>query len=91
VIGRKDDLQVTGCEVEDVTFVSGMAPDDRSGEVKVRYRSGAVPAALSGASGPWRVDFESPQLGVAAGHSAVFYRGDEVLGGGVIAGTYRVG
>ncbi|NTV99224.1 MAG: hypothetical protein HGA70_08670, partial [Chlorobiaceae bacterium] len=35
------------------------------------------------------VTFESPKNAVAAGQAAVFYRNDEVLGGGFIAGTVK--
>jgi len=90
VIGRKEDLQVAGCDVEDVTFVSGSPPGQDSVMAKVRYRSKPVPARLSEDAGAWRLEFREPQFGVAAGQSAVFYEGDEVLGGGVIARTHRV-
>ena len=33
-----------------------------------------------------RVEFATPQDGVSPGQAAVFYRGDEVIGGGWIAG-----
>ena len=34
-----------------------------------------------------RVEFDEPQRAVTAGQSVVFYDGEEVLGGGIIAGT----
>jgi tRNA-specific 2-thiouridylase len=84
-LGRRSELAVEGCRVEGVTFVGGTAP---SGgwrvEVKVRYRSQPVAAAVYPAGADWRVEFERPQEGVAPGQAAVFYRGDEVLGGGTI-------
>jgi tRNA-specific 2-thiouridylase len=52
--------------------------------VKVRYRSRPVAAAVIPSGADWRVEFERPQEGVAPGQAAVFYRGDEVLGGGTI-------
>jgi tRNA-specific 2-thiouridylase len=71
--------------VEGVTFVGGTAPSGGSRvEVKVRYRSQPVAAAVYPAGADWRVEFERPQEGVAPGQAAVFYRGDEVLGGGTI-------
>jgi len=83
VIGRREDLTVAGCELEDVSFVSGEAPLPDV-EVKVRYRARPVAAVLEGAPGPWSIRFVEPQIGVAPGQAAVFYRGDEVLGGGTI-------
>ena len=90
VIGRREDLLVEGCRVEGVSFVSGVPPEDRSVEVKVRYRSRPVAAGLSGDGDTgWVVEFERPLGGVAPGQAAVFYRGEEVLGGGTIAGALR--
>ena len=36
-----------------------------------------------------RVEFHAPQRGVAPGQSAVFYRGEELLGGGRIVESFR--
>lgn len=60
------------------------------GEVKIRYRSASVPARIE----PWgdgnvRVRLQIPQRGVTPGQSAVFYRGDELLGGGIIHAALR--
>jgi tRNA-specific 2-thiouridylase len=58
-------------------------------DVKIRYRSRPVPASIEPAGKSWRVSFAEPQPAVAPGQSAVFYRGDEVLGGGVIREAVR--
>jgi tRNA-specific 2-thiouridylase len=92
VIGRKEDLLVDGCEVSDVSFVAGHPPQDPDVAVKLRYRARPVDARLLPAEGDgssWRVLFERPQGGVAPGQAAVLYRGDEVLGGGVIEAPIR--
>jgi tRNA-specific 2-thiouridylase len=57
-------------------------------EVRVKVRSGGrpVPATVAPlAGGRARVDFAEPVSSVAPGQSAVFYDGDTVVGGGVIA------
>ena len=92
VLGRKEDLLAAGCEVDAVTFVAGIPPADASIEVKIRYRADPVAATLvAGGSGVWAVRFAEPQHAVAPGQAAVFYRGDEVLGGGTISRTIRMG
>jgi tRNA-specific 2-thiouridylase len=88
-IGRKADLEVAGCIVDDVSFVAGRPPVGAEIEVKVRYRASPVSATLGNADQGWTVRFDRPQRAVAPGQSAVFYRGDEVLGGGIIATTVR--
>ncbi|HEX7371829.1 MAG TPA: aminomethyltransferase beta-barrel domain-containing protein, partial [Thermodesulfobacteriota bacterium] len=56
---------------------------------QIRYRHSGAPAVLSpikakGGEDKVRVIFKSPQKSVTPGQAAVFYRGDEVLGGGWI-------
>ena len=55
-------------------------------QVKVRYRNPAVPALVTpGGEGSVRVRFDEPQRAIARGQWAVFYDGDILVGGGVIA------
>ena len=89
VIGKRRDLEVVGCDLDQVSVVAGSAPAEPEVTVKVRYRSRPVPARLEAVGSRWRVDFATPQLAVAPGQAAVFYRGEEVLGGGIIDATHR--
>ena len=84
VIGRREDLLAVGCTVRAASFVSGSPPAGERIEVKVRYRSAPVGATLRQHVGFWAIDFDEPQEAVAPGQSAVFYDGDEVIGGGTI-------
>ncbi|MFQ5680443.1 MAG: tRNA 2-thiouridine(34) synthase MnmA [Candidatus Omnitrophota bacterium] len=54
-------------------------------KAKIRYNQQEVPARLS-FTGPERIalEFAHPQRAISPGQSVVFYRGDIVLGGGVI-------
>ena len=88
MVGHEADLLVGRCVVREVSFVTGKPPADPSIEVKVRYRATPVPATLRQSSpGDWSVRFASAQPAVAPGQAAVFYRGEEVLGGGTIVTT----
>ena len=56
-------------------------------DTRIRYRHRAVAATVSpeGSDGAV-VQFDDPQAAVTPGQGAVFYRGDEVIGGGWIVG-----
>lgn len=89
VIGDRVDLEVRGCALEGVSFVSGRPPTQPEIDVKVRYRSRPVPARLEAAGGGWHLEFAEPQPAVAPGQAAVFYHDDLVLGGGTIGAVIR--
>jgi tRNA-uridine 2-sulfurtransferase len=56
----------------------------------VRYRGDDVPAVVEalGDGSEAGVEFRRPERAIAPGQSAVFYRGDEVLGGGRIRSSF---
>jgi tRNA-specific 2-thiouridylase len=54
-------------------------------EVQVRHHAPAHPATVTQAGGIAEVAFREPVAGIAPGQAAVFFTGDEVLGGGWIA------
>ena len=54
------------------------------GDVKVRYRSPAVPADVEALENGFRVRLDQPAYGVASGQTAVLYEGDVVVGVGRI-------
>jgi tRNA-specific 2-thiouridylase len=76
--------------VQRVNWVSIAAPTEPiKVSVQIRYRSEAVGATLIplGAEGKderLRIVFDEPQFGVTPGQAAVWYDGDQVLGGGLI-------
>jgi tRNA-specific 2-thiouridylase len=54
------------------------------GNVKLRYRSPAVPAAVEASADGFELALESPVYGVARGQTAVVYEGDVVVGSGIV-------
>jgi tRNA-specific 2-thiouridylase len=73
--------------VEKANWISGSAPSGSlSAQVKIRYQHRAAPAELRLLTDhSVHVIFREKQRAITPGQSAVFYDGDYVLGGGVIA------
>jgi len=92
VVGPGELLARGGLAADRVSWVAGESPGTEPFEasVRLRYLGEDVPAVVEpkGADGV-RVEFRAPQRGVAPGQSVVFYRGDEVLGGGRILEATR--
>ncbi len=72
--------------VKDVNWVSGKSPKlPFKIDVKIRYRTASVPAIISKIlNTKYKILFSLPQRAVTPGQSAVFYKGDELSGGGII-------
>jgi len=86
IVGGVDELRSQRLAVKDVNWIGGETPAARfRAEVKIRYTARAIPAEVQPREGG-RVEvlFDSPQRGITPGQSAVFYAGEELLGGGVI-------
>ncbi|CAN5579467.1 tRNA 2-thiouridine(34) synthase MnmA [soil metagenome] len=94
-LGRREDLYRNSFEVEAVSFVAGTPPgegEEFRGAVRIRHRAEPVPATIrldghaADRSRTWLVELDSPAWAPAPGQAAVFYDGDEVIGGGRIIG-----
>ena len=86
VIAPRADVFTAACLARDVFWTTPTPPaDGATVSVRIRYRNEGVAATLRMAEGnAVRVDFAQPQFAVAPGQAAVFFDGDEVLGGGWI-------
>jgi tRNA-specific 2-thiouridylase len=86
VVGDETDLDTHSVTVDEVNWLDEpLGPGDRC-EVQIRYRSKSIPASvLATGDGTVRLALDEPARAVAPGQSGVLYRGDQVLGGGVIA------
>jgi tRNA-specific 2-thiouridylase len=86
VVGPREALQRSSLEADSVRWIAGTAPVDGTRcEAQLRAHGEPYPARAH-ADGPDRVElrFDTPVDQAAPGQSVVLYRGDEVLGGGVI-------
>jgi tRNA-specific 2-thiouridylase len=82
-------LEAHSGRVARVSWIAGVAPREPfPARVRIRYRhEGAEAVVTPHADGGATLAFHEPVRALAPGQAAVFYRGDEVLGGGPIAGS----
>jgi tRNA-specific 2-thiouridylase len=92
IVGGKEDVFSGGLLAGNLNFISGKIPGKvQPIEVKIRYRAPSVSATLyPPQNGKARVIFAERQKAVTPGQAAVFYRGEELLGGGTILQSYPV-
>jgi tRNA-specific 2-thiouridylase len=92
-LARREDLYRRDFDVDGVSFVAGKPPaDEFRADVRIRHHAQLVPGTVRRSSsgthvrdGHWLVNLERDAWAPAPGQAAVFYAGDEVVGGGRIA------
>jgi tRNA-specific 2-thiouridylase len=85
VLGDEEDLQQTEMKVAKINWLKYDGVDDGMEVItKIRYKDKGALSVLSPADGGVKVRFYENVKSIAPGQSAVFYEGDDVIGGGVI-------
>ena len=86
VIGDNADLFSHRVWVEQVNYIPFDRPSEAlEVEAKLRYSARSATAKLIPYEEGCELIFEQPQRAVTPGQTAVFYDGDIVIGGGIIA------
>jgi tRNA-specific 2-thiouridylase len=90
VLGRMEELLRNQIMVGQVNLMKYAAiPDNLEAVTKIRYKDRGTLSSLQMREGRINVEFYANVSGVAPGQSAVFYEGDDVLGGGIIFGSAK--
>jgi tRNA-specific 2-thiouridylase len=85
VVGTHNDLMVDSFRVTKLNWITDPPQHPRDVSVRIRYRHAAVKATLIPQDdGQCEVRLHALQKAITPGQGAVFYNGDEVLGGGII-------
>ena len=85
-VGPESELYRDELWAEGVNFILGEPPSPGTRiSVKIRYKSTRSAARLYPRGSDALLRFDEPQRAVTPGQAVVFYRGDEVLGGGRIS------
>jgi len=87
IVGNNDETFKSEMIVGQVNWIEGRKAEGErlKADVKIRYRAEAVPCTITQLpDSSFQILFKDPQRAVTPGQSAVFYDGDEVIGGGII-------
>jgi tRNA-uridine 2-sulfurtransferase len=85
-LGRREDLEVREFTVERASFIASPAPDGPfRASVRIRHRATPIAATVRAVGERrWSVSTHEGVWAAAPGQAAVFYDGEELLGGGRI-------
>jgi tRNA-specific 2-thiouridylase len=85
VLGEADELQQNGMLVSGMNMIKYTEiPDGMTATTKIRYKDPGTVSTLYNEGGMVNVQFVHAVNSIAPGQSAVFYEGDDVIGGGII-------
>ncbi|WP_312362991.1 tRNA 2-thiouridine(34) synthase MnmA [Sphingobacterium sp.] len=85
VLGEEHELEKSHAYVRNVNFVKYAGLDQPMEAIsKVRYKDSGVLSTISQEGDKVRIDFVHNVKGIAPGQSAVFYEGNDLLGGGFL-------
>lgn len=86
IVGAQEELGSRRLTAREVNWLSGKGPRQPfRAEVKVRYTAREAEARVTPLEGDRAlVDFDAPQRDITAGQAAVFFQGEQVIGGGLI-------
>jgi len=92
VLGVDEDLMKNAMTVDQLRLMKYGSLEGRQLETstKIRYKDAGAPAQITQLGDEMHVRFHQPVSAITPGQAAVFYEGDDVIGGGWIRSGYRI-
>lgn len=91
VLGKMDELHRDGMWVGKLNMVKypDLIGNPMETVTKIRYKDNGTPALIEQIDDKMKVEFHQGVYAIAPGQAAVFYEGDDVIGGGWILKSYN--
>ncbi len=87
-VGEQQHVYADGLKAETISWIVAPECEEFTATCKIRYRHQPVPCRVRLLAGDrCEVQFDQAQKAITPGQALVFYRGDEVLGGGRIVSS----
>lgn len=84
VVGDAAGLMSRQARARDAVWSGARPTAPFDAQVQVRYRHRAAPARVTPTAEGFEIRFDEPQRAIAPGQAAVVYRGERVIGGGLL-------
>ena len=85
VLGSYENLEQNCLKINNVNFIKYSAiENEKQVDLKIRFRSQTVKATISPEKDSYKIVTLEPVYAVTPGQSAVFYEGNDIVGGGII-------
>ena len=84
VVGKKNELASSGLIARSLNWLEPPRGAELEAEVQIRYRAPAIACVIRPHDQDCEVIFKQPIAAVTPGQAAVFYRGEQLIGGGWI-------
>jgi tRNA-specific 2-thiouridylase len=92
VLGTEEELKKNGMFVNQLNMLKYAQVDDGTAALtKIRYKTPGEQSLLYSDGDVMRVEFSTHVSAITPGQSAVFYEGDDVIGGGRILSSFEIG
>ena len=89
VTKNQNDLYSKGLIAKNINWINKPPKFPRKAQAQIRYRNKPSKAIIKKSGNKLKVVFTKPQKAITPGQSVVFYKNNEVLGGGIIEKTWN--